>query len=208
MLVALFLIPCGMGRNIDFEANQMTLPQVMEALQRVSSDDSDFKTMTYTLPRVYHNQGAKISGSYQNIPEAELRTLVILDLCKTHRLVFEERPDNHHRFVREIDSNVSAPFTLSEALAALQKYIKQSDLDLKDWEIVHAELKLESTPNNTGKYWHFQYQRNHGTDGGVGTYHFFVWSDLLVEHHADGKGRSIPMISTDEIIKTMSAPGF
>lgn len=209
LLFALVFIPLGLCKNIDFPMREMTLPEAMDELKRLSGDDSKFKTTTYSLPRIYHNQGAKVPiGPYKNMPEEQFRHDVIQALCRAHRLVFGEYENSHHRFIRDSAYKVAEPFTLSDALARLQKHLGKSGLDLKDWEIALAELKFESEPGYAGRYWHFQYIRNPATDGGVGTHHFFVWDDLLVEHVPDGNGRQIPNASTMEILKTARTPAF
>lgn len=207
LFAALVLIPLGLCKNIDFAMRETTLPEAIDALKRISSDDSGFKMMTYSLPRIYHNQGAKITtGSYRNVPEAMVCHDVIQGFCRVHRLVFVKDEDHHYGFRRDPAYKVSEPFTLSDAMVRLQKHIKESDLDLKKWENALAELKFESEPGFAGRYWHFQYIREPATDGGIGTHHFFVWDDLLIEHVLDGNGRVIPNTPTAAIIKAVRTP--
>lgn len=208
VILCLLLAPLGIGKGINFDVHD-TLPEVLEALKRVSNADSDLKKMTYSLPRVYFNQGQKIRiGHFIGFDETSLRQIVLQDICRIHKLIVSIEENNHYRFYRDNNFAVADPFTLQEALAAMEKYIHAQAIELKEWELVSAERKFESTADHTGMYWHFQYIRTRPTDGGVGTHHFFVWADLLVDHLKDGNRRLYDRISTNEIIGKARRPNY
>ncbi len=195
------------GEPREFRVERLTLPEALEALKQASSEESGFRATTYSLPRSYHNQGEKLGGdSYRISDEKVLWALVLNELGRQHRLVpIKDEKTNHYRFVRDPAYRTRQPFTLLEAVAAMEKHIERAEVDMKHWALVSAELKFDRSAEGSFHFWHLRWSRSPATDGGVGTHHFFAWDDLVVEHFADGETATLKSELSAEIIERMRA---
>ncbi len=204
-VVAGALATLAAGEPREFRLEGLTLPEALDALKQASSEESGLRSTTFFLPRSYHNQGAKVGGdSYRIQDERVLWTLVLEELGRLHRLVpIKDEEKNHYRFIRDPAYRTRQPFTLLEALAAIEKHIVREEVDLKHWALVSAELKFDRSDEGSLHFWHLRWSRSPATDGGVGTHHFFVWDDLVVEHFRDGEPATRKSESSAEIVKRM-----
>ena len=133
-----------------------------------------------------------------------MRTYVLTVYCDLHRLSYR-KDGERYIFSRDSKYNVSGAHrespTILEALGSVERYKKRRELKLDGWILFSAKLKYEITDGYSGGYWHLKYGRKLPADGGVGSHHFFVYDDLLVEHFTDRNPPGPNNQSTKEILE-------
>lgn len=185
-----------------FDTSNLTFSEALSKLQK----HVDF---TYSLPRIYREEGAKGSVRYTYTDEQKLLRSVIHNYIEIHNLLYkpEGGEQKHYEFKRS--SFVQHKVNLLEARGSIDRYQKQNKIHLDGFTLTKAEMKFESTSDYSGYYWHIVYSLDSYRDGGEGTHHFFVYDDLLVEHLADGNiTHRIPRQSTKNIIDSASKPSY
>jgi hypothetical protein len=201
LLLLLLACPNHGAEKLSIDTTRLTFPEALDELQKHIE-------FTYSLPRTYQKIGSQGSVHFttsMKLKEDALK-VIIEDYSRLHSLVYLRKEKNHYQFVRDKRREYDQGPTLLEALAKLQLFLKVEEIDLRDWHVVQAELKYEDTQGYTGRYWHIQYVRDRGADGGPGIHHFFVYEDMLVEHLKDGNRRGRKKQNTRDIIKSARMP--